>query len=673
MARLDLRYATTLLRVAPPGDLVRVVGKRIGRALSRKRPPRTLTRSDVAAAADALARAPKIFTQEPLADFYRAQFPDGMARLRSRAEKILAHELELFGAPVKLGAAIDWNREPVSGRAFDPDARELFPDGVDPKPAWELARAAHLIELGCAGRVLPSLADAAREEVVAELTSFLDATEVGRGIHYASPLELAARGIHWLAAIELVGGAASLPRAFVERVAARMIADGEFLLAHLEDSGVVPANHLLGDWVGLWALGLALDGAPHARTWQTLARRAIEREAARQVGPDGAHFEAATPYHRWALELILVAHLFARAADRELDVLDTLHRMFLFTRGYVGPDGDEPAFGDGDDARLLPIVPRRAREHAYLLSIGAALFGDPELRAPGVEFAEEAAWLFGPRAFDTWRWLPVTPAPRALSFPSGGVHVLRSDRWQVELRAGDYGQHGVGGHAHNDQLAIVAWLDGKPLVVDPGTGRYAADMVLRDHFRGTAAHATLTLDGEEQSPILDGRPFALLDVADGRRRHLEDVGTRAVIAAEHDGYRRLGSRARHRRTVTLHRDLEALVIDDELFGRGDAAVVARFPLVEPARVVPAAEWRGLLDRAAPLGRCDADFVVAIGDPVRAILVTVAAGKPTPLVGDALFSSGYGEVGMRNLVTVSWRPTIPTSVKFMFLSPRGRDR
>jgi hypothetical protein len=662
MARLDLGYAGALLRVAPAADLVGAVARRVRRSLERSAAAR-VDADTVAAAAAALARAPRLFTREPLGDAYRVHFPDAIARFQRRAEAILAHEIDLFGAPHKLGRYIDWHRDPVTGRELDRHARELFPDGVDPKPAWELARAAHLCELGAAARLQPSLLPEAQAELRATIASFLDATTVGQGIHYASPLEVGLRAIHWLAALELVGGARSFSRSFAERLAARLLADAHFLAAHLEDTGVVPANHLLGDHVGLWILGLALEGAAGARRWQALGARGIEREAARQVGPDGAHFEASTPYHRFALELMLVADLYARAADRTLAVAETLHRMFLFVRGYLGPDGCEPAFGDGDDARLLPLVPRPARRHDYLLPVGAALFGDPELRPPHTGPSEEALWLLGPGALDVWRWLPSTPPASSQSFPTGGVHVLRSARWQAELRAGSYGQHGVGGHAHNDQLSFVAWLDGAPLVVDAGTGCYAADMVLRDAFRGTAAHSTVTIDGAEQSPILDGRPFALLDRARGRRVLLEDVAARAVVVAEHDGYQRLRTPLRHRRRMTLRRDLELLVIEDELDGRGEVAVALRFHLLSPARPLVEAD-RVRLTTAMPLGRRELDRAFVVAE--RALLVPCVPEGWQPALENAPFSERYGHVEARPLVTFRARLTIPAALKFVMM-------
>ncbi len=661
MARVDLAYARSLMRVAGPADLVRVVVRRVGEKLSRGPAQPEVGADAVHAAAVALGRAPKVFTTASIADDYRVLFPDAVARLRRRAEAILRHELDLFGVVRAVGASIDWQRDPLTGRRCDGDG--LFPEGVDPKGCWEQARAGHLVELGAAARVCVDLADRARVEIAAQIDSFLDDNAVGRGIHYASPLELAMRALHWLGAVELAGGAAAFPRRFVERLGGALLADGCFLAAHLEDRGIVPANHLLGDYVGLWALGLALDGAPHARDWQALAARGLAVQAARQVGRDGAHFEASTAYHRFALELMLAAHLWARAADRPSPVGETLHRMLVYLRHYVGPDGCEPAFGDGDDARLYPIVPRPPRHHAYLLPVGAALFGDPELRAERVPFSEEALWLGGPAARRVWAWLPPTRAPSSASFPTGGVHILRSAGWQVELRSGSYGQRGIGGHAHNDQLSLVAWLDGAPLVVDTGTGSYAADMVLRDRFRGTAAHSTVVVDGQEQSPILLGRPFALPDVARAPRVRLEDQGARATLIGEHSGYARLPCRLRHRRQVTLRRDLEVVVVEDLLSGRGDAAVDVRWQLAQPVRrgVPEAARARvGAIERE--LGPLALDAALTIGRPARCLLVRAAPDTSEISVDAGLFSPRYGCVETLPLVSFRARLSFPAILK-----------
>jgi hypothetical protein len=662
LPRIDLAYARALVEAAPLGDLAGAALRRAARLVRRRR-RRRVTVEEARAGAAALQRAPHLFTSDDLSAAYRELFPDGIERFRRRAEQLLAHQIDLFGVTVAVGAKLDWHRDPRSGRRFDPRSIELPLDGggPDPKQVWELARGGHLVELAAASCLLPELRARVRAELTAQIDSFLDGNLPGRGIHHASPLEVALRALHWLAALELAGGARRFPLAFLERMAASLIEEGFFLAHHLEDTGAVPANHLLGDLVGLLAIGLALDGTAGAARWVALAARRIPVEAARQVGQDGAHFEASTAYHRFALELLLVAHRLAGAAGLELGLGPTLASMLEYVRGYLAPDGSEPAFGDGDDARLLPIVPRAPRDHGYLLPVGVAVLGAVGLRQSAAPFAEEALWLGGLAGRRAWEAAAPEPEPGVATFPSGGVHVLRSRSLYVAMRSGPYGQRGVGGHAHNDQLSLVVYVDGEPLIVDPGTGSYTHDPVVRDRFRGTAAHSTLVVDGAEQSPFLDGRPFALPDRARAARVAVEDLGDTASLAGAHYGYRRLGRVTAHRRKVTLHRRLGALVIEDRLDGQGEVAVELRFHLAAPARLGASAQTRA---RAAvldgQLGPLSLDRAVEIGAP-RAALLPVGECPLVPALGSGWFSPHFGAVYPEALVLLAGRLSLPLNM------------
>jgi hypothetical protein len=673
--RADFPYARALVAAAPLSELARAVARR-----ARRLPSVDIVIDDEARrlAADALGRAPHLFSPVPLAEPYRVLFPDGVARLRRRAEDILAHRIELFGHTYQLGRAIDWLADPCSCARFDGDGdpRELLerlvtasdaPERIerDPKRVWELGRGAHLLELGAAGRVCPDLEASAREEIAAQLDSFLVQVRPGRGFAYASPLEVGLRAIHWLAAIEFAGGARRFPRPLVERVAGALLFDLSWLWAHREDRGVAPANHLLGDLVAVWVLALALDGAPGARLLIRPVREALEREAARQVGPDGAHFEASTGYHCFALELLVVAHLAARTAGVELEVDGPLRRMFGYLRGVLAPDGTHPGFGDSDDGRVLPVVPREPRSAAHLLPVGVVLFQDPTLRPPQLRFSEEALWIGGPTGHRLWQALEASPHPSAVSFPSGGVHVLRDHGTYVALRAGSYGQNGVGGHAHNDQLSVVVHVSGRPLIADAGTGCYTRDRLLRDRLRGTGAHSTVILDGAEQSPILDGRLFALPDRASVPGVIVEDVGAWARLEASHQGYRRLPARATHRRAVTLHREGGLLLIEDHLDGRGEVAVDVRFLAVEPASAgARAATLERLARLARLLGPVDLARVIELGE--RAALVPLGGAPLQPRVEPGLISPRWQELAPATLVSFSGRLRLPASVRHALL-------
>jgi hypothetical protein len=113
----------------------------------------------------------------------------------------------------------------------------------------------------------------------------------------------------------------------------------------------------------------------------------------------------------------------------------------------------------------------------------------------------------------------------------------------------DCGPHGslAYAHAHADALSIEFAALGKTWIVDPGTFTYTANPELRDWFRSTKAHSTVTVDGKSQS--VTAGPFSWERVANAS---LDDfiIGDGIdYLEASHDGYRRLVDPVKHTRTV----------------------------------------------------------------------------------------------------------------------------
>ena len=678
-----LRYWTALLLAAAPSAVARAAALRLGRR-GGIHIPRGVSRAAMLDAAFALASPTRSLFGAGRREraLYRLLFPTAAARVRARAEEILAHRIELFGVIAPRGARLDWHRDPSSGHRFDPTATateiRLQADGLDPRGPWELGRAAHLVELGVAARLHPDLAGVSRAEVAATIDSFLDDNPLGVGIHWTAPLEVAMRAIHWLAALDLTGGLRPAGVAFRRRLGGALIEHGRFLAENLEDRGVAVGNHLLGELTGLLAIGVFLDGTPEGDRWRAAAARRLPIEAARQVCGDGADFEGSTSYHRFALEILLAAELFARVAGLDLGLGAVLRRMFAFVRGYLGPDGAEPAFGDGDDGRVLPTTPRHPRDHGYLLSVGAARFGEAAWKPPGARFCEEAVWLVGAAGYRRWRALPHTLAPRIASFPDGGVYVLRGREGdQVALRCGGHGQRGVGGHSHNDQLSLAVWLGGAPLIIDSGTFCYTADPLWRDRFRGAAAHSTVVVDGREQSPVHDGRPFALPDRARARLLWIEDRDDVARIGGEHSAWMRLRFGVRHHREVLLDRPRRAVAVTDRLLGQGDLSVEARFQLgsIEVAPLdderLREALRRLAEERPWAMGLAiDGALLLSQGGRPCAMLAAIAP-TPRPELVAGWWSPRWGERRPATVARFGGRLTLPAILRTaLVLVPDG---
>src|SRR5262249_10460545 len=147
-------------------------------------------------------------------------------------------------------------------RRFDPEVpatRALETAlGRDPKGPWEVGRMAHLVPLGVAAQLVPDCAAELRAAFYDQIADFADHNPVGRGVQWASPLEVALRAIHLLGAFHLLGGARESAPAALRGLARLLLEHGRFLAENLEDRGVVAGSHLVGNLCGLLWLGVAL-------------------------------------------------------------------------------------------------------------------------------------------------------------------------------------------------------------------------------------------------------------------------------------------------------------------------------------------------------------------------------------------------------------------------------
>ncbi len=460
----------------------------------------------------------------------------------------------------------------------------------DPRCAWEPHRLARLVAIAAGVRAAAGPAEeehlrAAFERIA---LAWIDDNPPGTGA-WQSPLEVALRAWNLWVALALARPA-RLSDAAVRALAGSLAAHARSIDGRLEDQGLVVGSHLLGELVGLYACGAALQMAgAEARRWIGRARARLEREARRQSLPDGGGAEGSTGYGRFVAELCVAAAVIARGlGDEAAGPAVAARRMLDHLAAGMAPDGRDVGIGDDDGSRVLPPAARDARDLRALVPLAAALCGAPT-RPEGIRWSEEAAWLCGAQGFARFAAAAERPWPRSVAMTSFGLYLGRRGGPGgdlVALRAGGgHGQGGAGGHAHNDPLAVAIWLGGQAVVIDPGTGVYLGRRALRDRFRGVAAHATVCVDGQEPSPLLLTRPFALPDLARARPVRLDDGEDAWSCSGRHEGYRRLGLICR--REVRMCRATGAVTVIDEMLPRGPAwlleggkghEVIISFPL-----------------------------------------------------------------------------------------------
>lgn len=288
-------------------------------------------------------------------------------------------------------------------------------------------------------------------------------------------------------------------------------------------------NHLFANAKALVFAGVFFTGET-ASKWFATGDAILKRELGEQMLPDGAHFELSTMYHSLAVEDLLdLINILVASDDRDAPPRKALaERCRTHAASALGwmlgmrhPDGEIAFFNDA----AIGIAPAPDE----LADYGAAL----EIR---------------PRRFG-----------KVSHFAHSGY--IHAERGQATLLAdvARIGPDYLPGHAHADTLSFELSLGLERFLVNGGTSLYGTSPE-RNRQRGTAAHNTVIVDGENSSEVWAG--FRV-----GRRAYPFDVTVREndeaiFLAGAHDGYRWLAGKPLHRRSWTL--DSVSLTVTDHI-------------------------------------------------------------------------------------------------------------
>ncbi|MFQ6048187.1 MAG: alginate lyase family protein, partial [Phycisphaerae bacterium] len=573
-------------------------------------------------------------------------FAEQRQAILAAADLICRHQFDLLGSgPMlldgfkpswgRLGSpgALPWHCDFKSGYGFDhsinhAERRAVLPPGVCKKTPWELSRFYHGPLLGAAYRL--SGCERYAAELAWQLTDWLEAVRYPLGAAWGCAMDVGIRAAAWLVSLEFVAGWAGLSGRLYERIEQSLREHGRMIMGHLERwpwvidgvERIYTTNHYLGDLFGLLFLGHYLPESEEVGRWRRFAAEELESEIIKQVYADGMNVEASTGYQRLDMEMLFFAALLGERRGQPFSegYRRRLREMFVFEQVTLPAGGRFIAIGDHDSGMALRLGERPIRDHGYLLSYGFGMFREAIFCRPDIGFAPEAIWLFGPEVVDAWRAVEPVAPPRLWHFREAGVVAFREGRDLLLITAGPNGQMGVGGHAHNDKLAVVVVLEGREVVADPGTYLYVEDQQWRNRCRETLWHATLMVDGQQQCRM---DPEAAWQMEDTARASVEQVGQRGdelYFVGRHEGYLRLGHPVRHWRGVrvrTAEGRFGSVVIEDRLEpGDGRAwehELVWSFPLGPGLHVRPGGGGAVVRDEQGELLRIGWDGAVAASD------------------------------------------------------------
>lgn len=360
-----------------------------------------------------------------------------------------------------------------------------------------------------------------REWHIRLIERWIDENPPGSGNGW-EPYPISLRIVNWIK--WALGGGAISPRAI-----ASLAIQTRFLCERLE-------FHLLGNHLLANAKALIFAGAffkqKEAEGWMAKGLAIMRCELPEQMLADGGHFERSPMYHEIILEDLLDIENVAKAFGLdEIISVETVAKMSDWLAAMCHPDGEIAFFND-------------------------AAFGIAPCLIELNDYAERLKH----------------PVQKALSdgvlhlAESGYVRVQKGDAVLI-VDAAPIGPSYLPGHAHADTLSFELSLYGQRVMVNSGTSCYGSGLE-RQRQRGTAAHNTLVVDGQDSSEVWGG--FRVARRAHVRSLAIAEAARGARVDASHDGYRRLAGRNLHRRSWQVSD--ESLLIEDEVtgvFGRAE--------------------------------------------------------------------------------------------------------
>jgi hypothetical protein len=303
---------------------------------------------------------------------------------------------------------------------------------------------------------------------------------------------------------------------FQEIFWSQFFAETAHLYAFLELD--IRGNHLVKNYTALLVATSVLERIPssreQARVWRKHVVSALPSLFQAQLLPDGIHYERTPMYHLWVLQDLLTCVSWLKTDDSAClqRLLPLATTMFQAAYRWRHSSNQLPLLGDSSQPQM-PDLEGLQRYAVFMLP------DEPPYQAVLHAMA------------------PPPDTPLLHPFPQAGFAVFRHARLNASLvmDCGDFGPRALPAHSHCDLGHFEVHVDQTPIIVDSGVSDYTPSL-LRDYFRGTAAHNTVWLPGEEQADIWGS--FRVADYPDLQQREVEQDASGAKVTVRYENYNR---------------------------------------------------------------------------------------------------------------------------------------
>ena len=429
---------------------------------------------------------------------------------------------------------LDWQQDYQSNYRFSEhqwykQIRYEYIHGVDVKNPIEFGRLQHLPILIYAA-ILTNSNDSKHNKYCKEfqnqILDFIIQNPPRFGIQWLVTMDVGIRLFNIVVAYSIARSHSLNFHIEFEQILANSIIDHcNHIYNNLEWSSGMRGNHYLANLTGLLAGAMVLpDTIPQKAQWIEFASNQLLHELLFQFQSDGSNFEDSTCYHRLSAEIMMFGIALVLFAPKHYMNLSTslinkiatikeqnnkyYHRIIALHNFSSSILFDDSALtlvqiGDDDSGQLCKLEPqidiqssKSALSSYQLLQVFKGFIG--------ISDSIVSKWileLVSPLNFKQ----SSLQIPKIQTFSDFGLYRINQKNAIIFFHCNEtLGQLGKGGHTHNDVLSVLLSVNGKRILVDPGTFTYTPYPEVRNTFRSTNYHNTLSVEGKEQNILFEG-------------------------------------------------------------------------------------------------------------------------------------------------------------------------
>jgi len=525
-------------------------------------------------------------------EFFLANFSNQKNELIQEAELVVENKIKLFGREISFPMNLDWNRDFVTGKKW-PIGRIDYHSSLagDPKDIWELNRHQFLTVLGKAFYITHD--EKYARKALSVLNSWIDQNPPVVGINWASGVELGLRILSWRWTLKFLAGSQLLTETANRKIYESLFRQANHILKNLSLFSSAN-NHLIAELAAVIIVGIDLN----LSKWRRKALALLENEIDHQLLPDGVGSEQSPFYHAHIMDyyLLIALSLKERGFDIPEKILKGLERGAIFIQSLLSEDGYLPQIGDNDSGEVLRLS-QHYSNFKSLLNLVAFISEEYGLLQDDVGQDDKTFWLIGPEKLQgLLKRAGSSKNVIRSAFPIGGYYILEKNfnNHQIKLvfDCGSLGMKPMAGHGHADALSFVFFVDGLPVLIDPGTYTYFKSDFWRNYFRGTSAHNTIRIDGKDQSKFVG--KFLALSYAEAECTEW-DEGKK--VTGQHNGYSSQKYPAVHKRTISLDDKNSVLRIFDIVETQG-SHLLEQFFHIDRQSILKVTDDKNFLIRTA---------------------------------------------------------------------------